>query len=95
MSGMRGVNSGYTAIFEGLYDLSKVLRLVSVAGAEFLFSKVHGHATFTVKGKKPEVLRYLEDQVQVSASLACSSRYGQQREPGTEFLGLTARSHIE
>lgn len=52
MSGMRGMNSGYTAICEGLYDLSKVLRLVSVAVAEFLFPKVHARATFTVKGKK-------------------------------------------
>jgi hypothetical protein len=91
---MSGMNSDYKTIFEGLYDLSKVLKLVPVVVAGFLFPKVHTHPAFTAKGKKEiEVLSIL--QVQVSASLACSSRYGQQREPCTGLLGLTARSHIE
>lgn len=91
MSDLRGMNSGYTAICEGLYGLSKVPKPVSVAAAEFLFPRVHTHRTFIVKGKKSlSILR-----VQGSAFLACSSRSGQQREPDTEFLGLTARSHIE
>lgn len=52
MSGMSGTNSGYKTVFEGLYDVSKVLELVRVVVAGFLFPKVHVHPRFTANGKK-------------------------------------------
>lgn len=52
---MSGMNSDYKTIFEGLYDLSKVLKLVPVVVAGFLFPKVHTHPAFTAKGKKKKL----------------------------------------
>lgn len=52
MSDMSGANSGYKTIFEGLYDVSKVLKLVRVVVAGFLFPKVRAHPRFTANGKK-------------------------------------------
>lgn len=52
MSGMSGANSGYKTVFEGLYDVSKVLKLVRVVVAGFLFPKVRAHPRFTANGKK-------------------------------------------
>lgn len=51
-SGMSGANSGYKTVFEGLYDESKVLKLVRVVVAGFLFPKVRAHPRFTANGKK-------------------------------------------
>lgn len=52
MNGMSGMNSGYKTILKGLYDLSKVLELVSVAIEGFLFPKGPAHPTFTANAKR-------------------------------------------
>lgn len=49
---MSGANSGYKTVFEGLYDVSKVMKLVPAVVAGFLFPKVHAHPRFTANGKK-------------------------------------------
>lgn len=71
MNGMSGMNSGYKTILEGLYDLSKVLELVSVAIEGFLFPKGPAHPTFTANAK--------------SLRSWASSRYNSLIIPGLQF----------